>query len=134
MNKFEGSTFESLLEETGELEEVRARATKQVLAIQAERRMRELGLTTTGLATRMRTSRNQIHRILDREDAGITLKMLFRLAEALALPLVVVLGEGTANIGDVSRAPEQRARSQSVAAGSRKTRLPRARRRVAVNV
>lgn len=48
MNKFEGSTFESLLEETGELEEVRARATKQVLAILAERRMRELGLTMAG--------------------------------------------------------------------------------------
>ena len=135
MNKFEGSTLESLFEETGELEEVRARATKQALAIQAERRMKELGLTATGLATRMRTSRNQIHRILDRDDAGITLKMLFRLAEALALPLVVALGEGTADVGgDVSSAQGQRRRTQRVAAGPRKTRPSRARRPVGANV
>jgi hypothetical protein len=37
----------------------------------------------------MHTSRNQILRILDKEDAGITLKMLFRLSLALDLPLRV---------------------------------------------
>jgi transcriptional regulator with XRE-family HTH domain len=92
MNKHEGSTLESLFEELGELEEVEARAAKKVLSIQAERRMKELGLSTTILASRMRTSRNQVHRILDQEDAGITLKMLFRLAQALQLPLIVTLG------------------------------------------
>lgn len=92
MNKHDGSTLESLFEELGELEEVEARAAKKILAVQAERRMKELGLTTTVLAARMRTSRNQVHRILDEQDAGITLKMLFRLAQALSLPLVVALG------------------------------------------
>ena len=92
MNKHDGSTLESLFEELGELEEVEARAAKKILAVQAERRMKELGLTTTVLASRMRTSRNQVHRILDQQDAGITLKMLFRLAQALNLPLIVALG------------------------------------------
>ncbi len=87
MNKHQGSTLDSLFAELGELEEVNARAAKKILAIQAERRMVELGLTTTALATLMRTSRNQVHRILDQEDAGITLKMLFRLSQALDLPL-----------------------------------------------
>jgi transcriptional regulator with XRE-family HTH domain len=89
MNKHAGSTLDSLFDELGELEEVDARAAKKILAIQAERRMKELGLTTTALAARMRTSRNQVHRILDGEDAGVTLKMLFRLGRALRLPVRV---------------------------------------------
>ncbi len=76
----------------GELEEVNARAAKKTLAVQAARRMKQLGLTTTALAARMHTSRNQVHRILDERDAGITLKMLFRLASALDLSLRLVLG------------------------------------------
>jgi transcriptional regulator with XRE-family HTH domain len=92
MNKRDGSTLDSLLEELGELEEVNARAAKKTLAVQAARRMKQLGLTTTALAARMHTSRNQVHRILDERDAGITLKMLFRLASALDLSLRLALG------------------------------------------
>jgi antitoxin HicB len=92
MSKHDGSTLDSLFEELGELEEVNARAAKKILAIETGRRMKKLGLTTTALAERMRTSRNQIHRILDEEDAGITLKMLFRLAEALGMPLRLGFG------------------------------------------
>jgi antitoxin HicB len=87
MNKHHGSTLDDLLDELGEREEVQALATKRILAIQAARRMSELGLSTTKLAERMNTSRNQILRILDKEDAGITLKMLFRLSRALDLRL-----------------------------------------------
>ena len=87
MNKHHGSTLDDLLDELGEREEVEALAAKRILAVQAERRMSELGLSTTTLAARMHTSRNQILRILDKEDAGITLKMLFRLSQALDLPL-----------------------------------------------
>lgn len=92
MNKHDGSTFDSLFEELGELEEVNARAAKKILAIETERRMKKLGLSTTVLAERMGTSRNQIHRILDEGDAGITLKMLFRLAGALGMPLQIGFG------------------------------------------
>jgi transcriptional regulator with XRE-family HTH domain len=89
MNKHDGSTLDSLFEELGE---INARAAKKILAVEAERRMKKLGLSTTTLAQRMHTSRNQIHRILDEEDAGITLKMLFRLASALGMPLQVGFG------------------------------------------
>src|SRR5207244_6958100 len=78
MNKHDGSTLDSLFEELGEMEEVNARAAKKILAIQVERRMKDLGLTTTTLAKRMHTSRNQIHRVLDQQDAGITLRVLLR--------------------------------------------------------
>jgi hypothetical protein len=56
-NKHICSTLDSLFEELGELEEVKAMATKQILALQAERRMKELGLPTTALAARMGTNR-----------------------------------------------------------------------------
>lgn len=45
MNKHEGSTLESLLEELGELEEVKARAAENVLNIQTERGMKESGIS-----------------------------------------------------------------------------------------
>lgn len=51
MNKHEGSTLESLFEDLGELDDVQARAIKKILALQAERRMKELGLTATALAS-----------------------------------------------------------------------------------
>jgi transcriptional regulator with XRE-family HTH domain len=93
MNKHDGSTLDSLFEELGELEEVNARAAKKVFAIETGRRMKKLGLSTTTLARRMGTSRNQIRRILDERDAGITLKMLFRLASALGMPLRIEFGD-----------------------------------------
>jgi phage-related protein/transcriptional regulator with XRE-family HTH domain len=92
-NKHVGSTLDSLFEELGELEEVNALAAKKILALQTERRMKELGLTTTTLAARMGTSRNQVHRVLDEDDAGITLKVLFRLSKALQMPLRVTFDE-----------------------------------------
>lgn len=71
-NKHTGSTLDSLFEELGELEEVNALAAKKILALQTERRMKELGLTITTLAALMGTSRNQVHRLLDQGDAGIS--------------------------------------------------------------
>jgi antitoxin HicB len=118
MNKHHGSTLDSLFEELGELEEINARAAKKALAIENERRMKELGLTTTALADRMQTSRNQIHRILDERDAGITLKMLFRLAGALGMPLRVgfVASAGLTRRTRTPKGARPRARRSSAAA------------------
>lgn len=89
MNKHHGSSLDSLFDELGEREEVEALAAKKILAVQAEKRRKELNLSMTRLAERMGTSRNQVLRVLDGEDAGITLKMLFRLSRALGMPLHV---------------------------------------------
>jgi antitoxin HicB len=86
-NKHIGSSLESFFEEMGELEEINERAAKRVLAIDIARGMKKLGLTPTTLAQRMGTKRNQIYRILDGQDDGITLKMLFRLSTVLGMPL-----------------------------------------------
>jgi len=109
MNPHHGSTLDSLFDELGEREEVEALAAKKILAIQAGRRMKELGLSTTRLAERMHTSRNQVLRCLDQDDAGITLKMLFRLARALEAPLRVNLRVPRG----VAHAPTTRARSKT---------------------
>jgi antitoxin HicB len=114
MNRHDGSTLDSLFEELGELDEVNAGAVKKILAVQAERRMGELGLTATALAAKMRTSRNQIHRILDRDDAGITLKMLLRLSQALRLPLRVTF-----------EPPMPRAKARKVTSAKLNSRTPR---------
>ena len=134
MNKHDGSTLESLFVELGELEEVNARAAKKIIAIQAERRMKKLGLSTTGLASRMGTSRNQIHRILDQEDAGITLRMLFRLAEALELPLTVSFGSGAPRETKRGRQQSEKKTSKSrprAATASSKAVSPGSSRRIA---
>lgn len=111
MNPHHGSTLDSLFDELGEQEEVEALAAKKILAIQACRRMKELGLSTTRLAERMRTSRNQVLRCLDQDDAGITLKMLFRLARALEAPLQVDLRVPRR----AAHAPARRSRSKTSA-------------------
>ena len=108
MNKHHGSTLDDLLDELGEREEVEALAAKRILAIQAERRMSELGMSTTTLAARMHTSRNQILRILDKDDAGITLKMLFRLSQALDLPLRLAFDAPEAARRELVRRPRTR--------------------------
>lgn len=126
MNKHEGSTLDSLFEELGELEEVEARAAKKVLSIQAERRMKELGLSTTVLASRMRTSRNQVHRILDQE---ITLKMLFRLAQALQMPLVVTLGTGRKQVEPSATRPPRRGAGNRARIAASSTKEKRTTRR-----
>jgi antitoxin HicB len=113
-NKHIGSTLDSLFEELGELEEVNALAAKKILALQTERRMKELGLTTTTLAARMGTSRNQVHRVLDQDDAGITLKVLFRLSKALQMPLRVAFDDTPAKS---RRGPRQRKTTGVVARG-----------------
>jgi transcriptional regulator with XRE-family HTH domain len=126
MNKHVGSTLDSLFEELGELEEVNALAAKKILALQTERRMKELGLTTTTLAARMGTSRNQVHRVLDEDDAGITLKVLFRLSKALQMPLRVAFDEAPA----AQRREPRRARTKAHGRQASKGRRVAERRRV----
>jgi antitoxin HicB len=124
MNKHDGSTLDSLFEELGEIEEVNAMAAKKILAVETERQMKKLGLSTTALARRMGTSRNQIHRILDGEDAGITLRMLFRLAEVLGMSLRVGFGPPAPKGSGQGRTRERQAARSARRAETRAVGLP----------
>src|SRR5579862_8028802 len=84
-----GSTFDSFLEEEGIREEVEAVAIKRVLAWQLSQAMRQQQKTKQAMAKQLRTSRSQLDRLLDPENAAVTLETMTRAAKALGKRLVV---------------------------------------------
>jgi len=78
-----GSTFESWLDEEGIREEVTAAAIKAVIAEQLVAEMKEQGLTKSVLAERLQTSRAQVDRLLDPDNAGVSLDTLLRAAKVV---------------------------------------------------
>jgi hypothetical protein len=83
-NKAIGSSFDSLLAEKGILEEVHARAIKEVIAWQLDQRRRELKLSKRAMAERMKTSRTQIERLLDPTNDHVQLDTLQKAARLRA--------------------------------------------------
>jgi len=82
-NKHVGSRFDDFLEDEGMLEEATAVALKRVIAWQIAQEMKAQNLTKTTLAKRMHTSRAALNRLLDEEDASMTLTTLASAAAAL---------------------------------------------------
>jgi DNA-binding Xre family transcriptional regulator len=78
-----GSSFDDFLKEDGNYEGVTARAIKRVLARQLDELMRREEISKTQLATRMKTSRAQLDRLLDPENDSVTLGTLARAARAV---------------------------------------------------
>ena len=75
-----GSTFDSFLREEGIYEEVASAAVKRVLARQLEAAMKEKNVTRSEMARQMHTSRAALNRLLDPENASVTLNTLFKAA------------------------------------------------------
>jgi antitoxin HicB len=78
-----GSSFDEFLKADGIYESVTARAIKRVLARQLDALMRREEISKTELATRMKTSRAQLDRLLDPENESVTLGTLARAAQAV---------------------------------------------------
>ena len=78
-----GSSFDDFLAEEAILEEVSAVAIKRVIAWQIAQEMQAQHLTKTALAKKMRTSRAALNRLLDENDASLTLTTLASAAAAL---------------------------------------------------
>ena len=78
-----GSSFDNFLREDGIYEEVTARAIKRVLVRQLDELMRREEISKTELASRMKTSRAQLDRLLDPENESVTLGTLTRAAQAV---------------------------------------------------
>jgi len=78
-----GSSFDDFLAEEAILEEASAVAIKRVIAWQIAQEMQAQHLTKTALAKKMRTSRAALNRLLDENDASLTLTTLARAAAAL---------------------------------------------------
>lgn len=90
-NQHVGSSFDDFLQEEGLLAEAEATAVKRVLAHQIEKEMTERNLTKRALAGRMQTSRSSLDRLLDPENASVTLLTLESVALALGKKLKVQL-------------------------------------------
>jgi hypothetical protein len=82
-NKHRGSSLDDFLKEEGIYDEVCATATKRVLAEALRHAMEKKKLNVSTLASRMRTSRPVIQRLLDKENCSVTLQTLDKAARAL---------------------------------------------------
>ncbi len=83
VKKHIGSSFDDFLAEDAMLEATTAVAIKRVIAWQIAQEMQAQQLTKTELAKRMRTSRAALNRLLDENDASLTLTTLASAAAAL---------------------------------------------------
>ena len=77
------SSFDDFLQEESLLESSTAVALKRVITWQIAQEMKAQKLTKTELAKRMHTSRAALNRLLDENDASLTLTTLASAAAAL---------------------------------------------------
>ena len=86
-----GQSFDDFLKEEGMYEEVTEYAVKRVIALELVQEMKEQGISKAEMARRLETSRSQVDRLLDPEDAGVTMNILFRAAKVVGRSLEVGL-------------------------------------------
>jgi DNA-binding Xre family transcriptional regulator len=86
-----GSNFDDFLREEKLLEHAQAVAIKRVIAYQISEVMKQRKLSKTEMASKMKTSRAALERLLDPANASVTLATLERAASALGKKLRVEL-------------------------------------------
>lgn len=86
-----GSDFDSFLEEEGLLEATTAVAVKRYIAYRIAEEMGEAQLSKSEMARRMETSRAALDRLLDPDNASVTLQTLQSAVQALGGRLKVEL-------------------------------------------
>jgi hypothetical protein len=86
-----GSDLDDFLREEHLLEAAEATAAKRVIAFQLTQEMQRRRLTKSEMASRMRTSRPALDRLLDPTNRSVTLSTLERAASAVGKKLKVVL-------------------------------------------
>ena len=84
-------TFDEFLASQGMLEECEEAAIKRVLAWQIAEAMKAQGITKTAMASRMKTDRRQLDRLLDPKNPSVTLSTLRRAAAAVGRTLRIEL-------------------------------------------
>ena len=89
--KHVGSNFDDFLASEAMLEEATATAVKRVIVWQIEQEMKAQKLTKTALASKMRTSRAALNRLLDASDTSLTLTTLASAATALGKHIKIEL-------------------------------------------
>ncbi len=90
-NKHIGSDVDEFLREEGLLAATKATAVKRVIAYQIAKEIQERGISKSALARRMGSSRSPLNRLLDPNNASVTLLTLETVALALGTRLDVQL-------------------------------------------
>ncbi len=88
-NKHIGSSFDDFLEEEGVLAEVEAVALKRVLAYELEQSMQAKKVSKSKMASLMKTSRSALDRLLDPENASVTLLTMEKAALSIGKRLKI---------------------------------------------
>ena len=88
-SKHIGGDFDEFLKEEGLLAEAEAAALKRILALQIRKEMSDRQISKSRLARMMRTSRSSLDRLLDPQNASVTLLTLESVALALGKRLKV---------------------------------------------
>lgn len=86
-----GSDFDDFLREEELLEVAQATAAKRVIAFQIAQEMERRKLSKSEMASRMKTSRPALERLLDPDNPSVTLSTLERAASAVGKRLKVEL-------------------------------------------
>jgi len=86
-----GSDLDDFLREENLLEASEATAAKRVIAFQIAKEMRRRRFSKSEMASRMKTSRPALERLLDPANPSVTLSTLERAASALGKKLKVEL-------------------------------------------
>ena len=90
-NESVGSSFDDLLNETGEAAEVNAVALKRVIAWEIKQRMQAESISKSRMAELMRTSRSSLDRLLDPTNTSVTLHTLDNAARVIGRTLRIEL-------------------------------------------
>jgi hypothetical protein len=90
-NRHIGTNFDDFLQEEGLLAEAEATAVKRVIAHQIRKEMEERRISKSALARMMQTSRSSLDRLLDPDNASVTLLTMESAALALGKRLKVQL-------------------------------------------
>ena len=86
-NPHVGSSFDDFLAEDGLLSECQAEAMKRVIAWQIGQYLESKGVNKSAFAKLLGTSRSQLDRLLDPDNAGVNLKTLAHAAEVMGKKL-----------------------------------------------
>jgi antitoxin HicB len=86
-----GQSFDSFLKEQGRHQASTPQAIKRVIAYQLVAAMQEQKLSKTAFAKKLKTSRSQLDRLLDPDNAHVTLDALARAAKAVGRELQLQL-------------------------------------------
>ena len=90
-NKHMGSSLEDFLKEEGVPEETRAAVLKETPAWQVRQAMEKDKISKVEMARRMNTSRAALDRLLNPDNASVTLQTLTRAAHAIGRDLRIEL-------------------------------------------